>query len=118
MDRRRSLLAASMQSGGISVTIENHLCYPEVVDYLENKYGFSFGTRTSPISIEEDIWLGESFAGDVGFGQVKYLYIDDTPNSVGILLYLSNYRDTYYCISINNDRNHEFFGLARPFMWD
>lgn len=105
-------------ASGISVTIEKYSCYPELVDYLENKYGFDYGSRTNPISIEEDIWVGESFANLVGVGQVKYLSIMNTQSSVGINLYLSNYRDTYYCVALNNYRVADIFGIATEYFWD
>lgn len=106
------------ESGEVSVTVEFENLYPDLIYYLENKYGFDYGSIRSPIAIEEDIWIGESFEEIVGAGQVKYLFIDDSPSNNGITLYLSNYRETYYCVTLNNNRNSDYFGLAGYYMYD
>ena len=119
MDRRRALLAASMPSGGGGgITIEEGLYYPDLAEYLIDKYGLDFGRQRSPIAIEEDIFIGSSFATIVGAGQVKFICINDIRTTVGVLLYLEDYEDTYYCVAINNQTEHPYYGQANPFMWD
>lgn len=116
--RRRALLAASAASGGGSTTIEHGSYYPDLVEYLISKYGVGVGKKYNPVAIEEDIFVGNSFANSVGVGQVKFIHIGDYRNSAGVLLYLENYEDTYYCVAINSQTESEYYGLARYFMWD
>ena len=54
----------------------------------------------------------------MGIGQVKFMFIDRQRSTAGILLYLENYEDTYYCAKLNNNVESEYFGLAGDFMWD
>lgn len=118
-DARRLILANSgMPSGGGGVTLEKGSYYPDLVEYLENKYGFGFGAIKKPVAIEENIILGDSFKEDVGVGRAKFLHITINRSSIGILLYLENYEDTYYCANLNNDTTSTYFGLAGAYMWD
>ena len=101
-----------------STTLEYGQCYPDLVRYLENKYGFGFGSKRQPIAIEEDIFIGDSFSiHHVGTGQVKFLHISNTPSTVGILLYLEDCKETYYCVSLSNQLNN-YYGLTSKYFWD
>ena len=100
-----------------SITLERNQFYPDLVKYLENKYGFGFGSRRQPIAIEEDIFIGDSFSKTyVGTGKVKFLYIHDTSATFGILLYLEDYKETYYCVSLSNYLDS--YGMANYYLWD
>lgn len=60
MARRWLLLAASAASENslFPVTLEYMQYYPEVAQYLMDKYGLNYGTKRNPLPIEETIMLG------------------------------------------------------------
>ena len=121
MDRRRSLLAASVASENslFPVTLEYMQYYPEVTQYLMDKYGLNYGTKRHPLPIEETIILGDSFADSTGTGVVKYISTDDTWNSsVSLKLYLEDHASTYYCATINTAASAYDFCRAGYFMYD
>lgn len=114
--RRRALLAASQTGGGI--TIEKGQYYPDLAEYLVDKYGFGFGSIRNPVAIEEDIFIGNSFATRVGVGQVKFIYINSNRSANGVCLYLEDYKYTYYCVVLNNQTDSEYYGLSNYYLWD
>lgn len=119
--RRRALLAASAASGGgimFPVTIEEGQYYPEIINYLLEKYGLAYGSDKSPMPIEDEIYLGSSYSPWVGEGPVKYISIEEVPNTVGIKLYLANHTSTYMCATLNNSSASEYYGRAGKYFYD
>ena len=79
------------------ITIVPNTTYEDLANSLINKYGTSYGTMSTPLSInaEDNIYL-QGFS-QVGDGKVEYLHID----SSAVYLYLSNHTSTYYCVRID-----------------
>lgn len=100
------------------VTIEYEQYYPEIVHYLVEKYGLGYGQKKNPMPIEDEIYLGSSFSSECGEGPVKYIYIDDTPTSIGILLYLANHTSTGMCAALNNVTDSNYYGIAHSYLYD
>lgn len=119
--RRRALCAASAASGNslFPVTLEKGQYYPEVAQYLMDKYGLNYGTKRNPLPIEETIILGDSFANSTGTGIVKYISTEGTWNaSISLKLYLEDHTSGYWCATIDTAVNGGDFGRAGYFMYD
>lgn len=100
------------------ITLEYGSLYPEVTQYLMDKYGLNYGTIKNPLPIEETVMLGDSYTNSTGSGVVKYISTDDTWNSsVSLKLYLENHGNTYYCVTLNTTQNSDF-GHAGQYFYD
>ena len=79
------------------ITIVPNTTYEDLANNLVSKYGTSYGTMSTPLSInaEDNIYL-QGFTS-VGDGKVEYLHTDST----SVYLYLSNHTSTYYCVRID-----------------
>ena len=101
-----------------SVTLEMYSYYQDLIEYLTNKYGFGVGSKRQPIPIEEEIFVGASFAEDVGVGQVKFLSIDAVPSTLGITLYLEDYEETGFCVALDTSAESLYYGVAHTYFFD
>jgi hypothetical protein len=96
------------------LTIEYSKSYPDILEDLISKYGYNYGSRINPLPFDGDIYV-KGFPA-VGEGYVKYIATFGPNVSYTVLLYLEDYKQTYYCVALQGIEAS--YGYAWEYFWD
>ena len=96
------------------LTIENGKSYPDILEDLISKYGYNYGSRSNPLPFDGEIYIKDFPI--VGEGYVKYIATFGPNVSYTAMLYLEDYKQTYYCVALQGIEAS--YGYAWEYFWD
>ena len=88
--------------------------YPDILEDLISKYGYRYGSTKNPSPFDGDIYI-KGFR-NVGEGYVKYIATTVADSPIEVLLYLEDYKQTYYCVVLDGYEGN--YGRANEYFWD